>query len=259
MPNNAVPADDLTVWHGGLLWVEGAWMQAERLIQVVQHQMRAQADAGLRAHINENTELNRAWREEHYDAYKSYDPARPIFVPTFALSAQVSIELAFFLVAVRNVQRAQDRLPESLRPAMTDERLLYLTRNVAEHWDEVGGPSAEAFAAEYPDRTVGQITATNKEVYVSRVPVSRVLAWLGRVKEALTKALEDAGVDVPADEASRIVGDDDLAWPPERRRERLWQVPQLDVEDWPTGEMPEEVGKLLQARFRNLRERDGVD
>lgn len=258
VPNNAVPADDLTVWHGGLLWVEGAWMQSERLTAVVQDQMVAQEDARARVHLNEDTDNARSWRD-HLDAYEPYDPRRPIRVPTFALSMQVSVELAFFLVAVRNVQRAQERLPEHLRPEMTDQRLFHLTRNVAEHWDEVGGWSEAAFARDYPDRTLGQISVTNKEVYVSDVPVSRVIAWLARVKEALTQAIRDAGVDIPEDGASMVEGDDDRAWPPERRRERLWQVTQLDIEEWPREETPEKVAEYLQKRFQNRRERDGVD
>jgi hypothetical protein len=108
---------------------------------------------------------------------------------------------------------------------MTDQRLLHLTRNIAEHWDEVGGWSAEAFASEYPDRTLGQISATNKEVFVSDVPLTRVIAWLARVNRALTQAIENAGDALPTDDASMVSGGDDLSWPPERRRERLWQAP----------------------------------
>lgn len=259
MPNNAVPADDLTVWLGGLLWVEGAWMQTNRLIEVVQDWERALLDARSRADLNQDSANTRSWRENHYDAYEKYDPRRPIRVPTFALRAQVAIELAFFLVAVRNVQRAQDRLPANLRPSMTDERLFHLTRNVVEHWDEVGGWSEVAFATEYPGRAIGQISATNKEVFVSDVPLSRVIAWLARVNQALRQAIEDAGEHVPADDASVVEKDDDLAWPPERRRERLWQVPQLDMAEWPTEKVPEEIAELLQRRFQNLRERDGVE
>ena len=129
MANSAVPADDLTIWLAGLRWVEGAWMQATRLEEVVQDWMRAVEDARSRADLNEDTESAQAWRER-YDAHAPYDAQRPIRVPTFALSAQVSIELAFFLVAVRNVQIAQERLPADLRPAMTDERLFHLARNV---------------------------------------------------------------------------------------------------------------------------------
>jgi hypothetical protein len=82
-----------------------------------------------------------------------------IRVPTFAIHAQVSIEFEFFLIAVRNVPRAQERLPADLRPAMTDQRLLHLTRNIAEHWDEVGGWAnalnpiiAELLAYNHPPR-----------------------------------------------------------------------------------------------------------
>ena len=141
--------------------------------------------------------------------------------PRSPFTPKVSIEFEFFLIAVRNVLRAQERLPADLRPAMTDQRLLHLTRNIAEHWDEVGGWSAEAFASEYPDRTLGQISATNKEVFVSEVPLTRVIAWLARVNRALTQAIENAGDALPTDDASMVSGGDDLPWPPERRRERL--------------------------------------
>jgi hypothetical protein len=171
----------------------------------------------------------------------------------------VSIEFGFFVIAVRNVLRAQERLPAESRPEMTDQRLFHLTRNIVEHWDEVGGWSVDAFARDYPDRVLGQIGATSKEVFVSDVPLTRVIAWLGRVNRALTQTLVDAGQELPADDASIVSGDDDLPWPPERRRERLWQVPQLDMAEWPTEEMPAEIVELLHERFRSLRERDGVE
>lgn len=233
-------------------------MQATRLEAVVQDWERAVLDARTRASLNEDTENSRAWRE-NYDVQNPYDPQRPIRVPTFALSAQVANELDLFFVAVRNVLRAQDRLPADLRPEMTDERLFELVRNIAEHWDEVGGRSADAFANEYPSRVPGQISSTNKEVFVSEVPLSRVVAWLARVKEALKKAIEDAGEHVPTDEASVVEGDDDLPWPSERRRETLWQVRQLDMDEWPTEEITEEIEQLLEERFQRLRERDGVE
>jgi hypothetical protein len=252
------PADDVTVWLGGLRWVEAAWMQATRLSDVVQAWFAALADARMRADLSEDTDHARSWREG-YEAQEPYDPQRPIRVPTFALRAQLSIEFDFFVIAVRNVLRSQERLPAHLRPEMTDQRLFHLTRNIAEHWDEVGGWSAAAFASEYPDRVLGEIGATNKEVFVSDVPLTRVIAWLARVNRALTQALADAGETVPTDDASIVSGDDDLAWPPERRRERLWQVPQLDIAEWPTEEMPAKVVELLGERFRRLRERDGVE
>lgn len=121
--------------------------------------------------------------------------------------------------------------------------------------------SADAFADEYPDRGLGQIGVTSKEVYVSDVPISRVIAWLGRANETFTQAIKDTDPDAlpPSDDASMILGDDDLAWPPERRRERLWQVPQLDMADWPAEQMPEEIANHLQEKFRLRRLRDNVE
>jgi hypothetical protein len=260
LPMASQPADDLTVWLRGLRWVEAAWMQATRLTEVAEHWIGALTEARQRANVDEDTDHSRQWRES-YDTYPPYDPRRPIRVPTFALQTQVSAELEFFVIAVRNVLRAQARLPEDKRPEMTDQRLFHLTRNIVEHWDQVGGWSEIAFANEYPDRGLGQIGVTSKEVYVSDVPISRVIAWLARVNEALTKAIKDADPDAlpPSDEASTVIGDDDRPFPPERRRERLWQVPQLDMADWPTEEMPEAIAEHLREKFRLRRLRDGVE
>jgi hypothetical protein len=266
----AEPADDLTVWLRGLRWVEAAWMQASRLTDVAEHWFGAVADARLRASLNEETDNAREWRDGYEtNPNQEFDPRSgtfrpaplPVRVPTFALHTQVSAEFEFFVIAVRNVMRAQDRLPEDKRPKMTDQRLFHLTRNVTEHFDNVGGWSEVAFANEYPDRGLGQIGVTSKELYVSDVPISRVIAWLERVKQALTQAIKDTDPDAlpPSDDASVVEGDDDLAWPAERRRERLWQVPQLDMADWPTEEMPPEVEEILQQKFRLRRLRDGVE
>ena len=266
----AEPADDLTVWLRGLRWVEAAWMQASRLTDVAEHWFGAVADARLRASLNEDTDNAREWRDGYEtNPNQEFDPRSgtfrpaplPVRVPTFALHTQVSAEFEFFVIAVRNVMRAQDRLPEDKRPKMTDQRLFHLTRNVTEHFDNVGGWSEVAFANEYPDRGLGQIGVTSKELYVSDVPISRVIAWLERVKQALTQAIKDTDPDAlpPSDDASVVEGDDDLAWPAERRRERLWQVPQLDMADWPTEEMPPEVEEILQQKFRLRRLRDGVE
>jgi hypothetical protein len=258
--NQGQPADDLTVWLRGLRWGEAAWMQATRLSEVAEHWEGACADAQLRAGLDADTDLARDWRES-YDVYQPYDPRRPIRVPTYALHVQVSIEFEFFVIAVRNVMRALNRLPKNMRPEMTDQRLFHLTRNITEHFDRVDGWSEVAFANEYPDRGLGQIGVTSKETYVSDVPISRVLVWLVRVNDALTQAIKDADPAAlpPSDDASMIRGDDDVAFPPERRRERLWRVPQIDMEDWPTEEMPEEIAAILQEKFRLRRLRDGVD
>jgi hypothetical protein len=258
--NQGQPADDLTVWLRGLRWVEAAWMQSHRLTDVAEHFEGALADARLRTGLDADTDHARRWRES-YDIYQPYDPQRPIRVPTFALHTQVTIEFEFFVIAVRNVMRALDRLPEKRRPTMTDQRLFHLTRNITEHFDNIGGWSEVAFANEYPDRGLGQISVTSKETYVSDVPISRVQVWLARANDALTEAIKDTDPDAlpPSDEASMVLGDDDVAFPPERRRERLWQVPQIEMDDWPTQDIPDAIAELVQQKFQLRRLRDGVD
>lgn len=64
---------------------------------------------------------------------------------------QVATELDMLSVAIRNVLRAQARIPEQLRPEMGGQDVLELMRNVSEHWDEEGGRSASALAKDHPE------------------------------------------------------------------------------------------------------------
>ncbi|HUE31654.1 MAG TPA: hypothetical protein VMQ38_01785 [Mycobacterium sp.] len=48
-------------------------MQTTRLSDVVQAWFAALADARLRAHLNEDTDHARSWRES-YDAHQPHDP-----------------------------------------------------------------------------------------------------------------------------------------------------------------------------------------
>jgi hypothetical protein len=150
---------------------------------------------------------------------------------------QVTTDLDLLIVAVRDVLRAQSRLPAALQTKMRGEDALELLRNIVEHWDEVGGRSADELASAHPDVSIDAIEFTNKEIWVGGVPVSRIRVWLVRVRQALVAALASAGVDVSDDMESMVAGDDALDWPPNRRRYRLWGVPVIDMEDWPTDEM----------------------
>jgi hypothetical protein len=250
-------ADD--VWWNGLRWVEGAWMQSERFEQAFYEQQSALADAEMRARLISPED---AWRVTYDRDYEPYDPQRPIRVPTWALAMELATELDLMIVAVRNVIRAQDRLPAQFRTSMTGEDVLELLRNVVEHWDEEGGPSVETLKVAHPDVELGKIQFTNKEIWVAGVPLSRIRAWLARVQSALREALVTAEIEVPDDMASVVEGDDALPWPEDRRRYRLWAVARVEMEDWGPP-MPDEVaeamGDLLAHRFLNLRRRDHAD
>ena len=235
-------------------------MQAARFEAVFYEFRNAMSDAEERARCNSPDDNAVEWKE-HYDRnYQPYDSQRPVKVPTLALSMQVATELDLLIVAVRNLLRAQARLPERLRTTMTDEDALELLRNVTEHWDEVGGRSAEKLATEHPDVSVDGIMFTNKEIWIGgKVPLSRIRAWLARAHQDFVVALESAGVIAPGDFASLVEGDDSLAWPPDRHRYRYWSLPIVDEKDWPTKEMPAELARLFRERFRRLRERDVAD
>jgi hypothetical protein len=256
-------AADTDVWWEGLRWIEGVWMQAERFETVFYEFQSALFDARTRARCNASDSRGTAEKDDYDRDYRPFDPQRPIRVPTRVLGMQVQTDLDLLIVALRNVLRAQVRLPTALRTEMTGEHVLELLRNIAEHWDEVGGPSAEKLANSYPDFSADGIAFTNKEIWVGGlddgVPLSRIRAWLVRVRQALVAALTSAGVKVPDDMDSMIAGDDALAWPPDRRRYALWSVPIIDMEDWPTRELPSEVAALMAERFLRLRERDSAD
>lgn len=253
------PARAEVVWWNGLRWVEGAWMQLERFQDAFYEQQHALADARMRAAL---TDPKDGWRIAYDRDYGPYDPRRPIRVPTWALEMQSATELDLLIVAVRNVIRAQDRLPADIRTSMTGEDVLELLRNVNEHWDEEGGRSVEELKVAHPDVRLGEIRYTNKEIWVGGVPLSRILAWLARVREALKEALTTAGIEVPDDLDSAVDGDDALPWPEDRRRYRLWAVPHIDMEDWgppPPEDMAGAVDDMLALRFLNLRRRDHAD
>jgi hypothetical protein len=257
----AVPAPDEQVWLGGLRWIDGAQMQLLRFEDVFSEWLTAQADAELRRNLNDGSELSRSWRES-MDLDPPYEPSRPLRVPTWGLALQVANELDLFRVAVRNVLRAQDRLPLQQRPQMTGQDVLELLRNISEHWDEEGGRSAASLATHHPSISLDGIAFTNKEIWLGGedgVPVSRIRAWLGRVRTALVAALADAGIVVPDDLlASAIEGDDALPWPTERLRYH-WSIPQVPEQQWPRERMPTNVAARIAELFARLRARDPED
>lgn len=257
------PAPAAEVWWKGLRWLEGAWMQAERFEVAFYELQSALFDAQMRKDLNASDDDSAAWRASYDRDHPRFDPRRPIRVPTWALAMQAQTDLDLLIVAVRNVLRAQVRLPGELRTEITGENVLELLRNVAEHWDERGGRSAEELARAHPDVSVDVISFTNKEIWVGGIkdgiPLSRIRAWLGRVRSALVTALEADGTEVPDDMASMVAGDDELQWPSDRRRYALWSVPTVDMKEWPTEAVSRKVTELLAERFRALRGRDATE
>jgi len=254
-------APDEDVWGQGLRWIEAARMQADRFEDAFYAWNRALLDAEMRARLAADTEHARTGRASD-DEHVLYDPQRPIQVPSHALHMQWSSEAAFLLFAARNVMRSQERLPAEARTAMGDQEIVKALRDISEHFDESDGPSARTLASDFPDVQPGALAYKNKEIWLGGldgVPLSRIRAWLARVRAALVDALEGAGQSVPHDLlASTVEGDDDLAWPPERLHYGWW-IPQVSEEDWPREELPEHVAGLLAERFMRLRARDSRD
>ena len=200
------------------------------------------------------------WRV-FYDTLEPFDPQRPLRVPTMALEMQVTSELHFLTESVRNVLRAQERVPEADRPEMADQNVLKLLRDVTEHYD-VETWAADDLARRHPHFWLGAVTHWSKDIWIGGlegVPLSRIEAWLYRVRVALTGCLTAAGVEVPDDyQASTVEGDDALEWPKERLHFGWW-LPTRDEADWPHEEMPPEVVDLLGQLFANWRARDPKD
>jgi hypothetical protein len=256
------PAPDADVWWNGLRWVEAALMQVDRFEEAFYEEVSALLDADLRRRLNDDSDRSRSWRESMEADYPRYDAQQPLRVPSWALHMEVASELDLLGVAVRNVLRAQARMPEHRRPEMGGQGVLELLRNVSEHWDEVGGRSARRLTVDHPEFSVGGIAYTNKEIWIGGldgVPISRIRAWLRRMWHSLVTCLTEIGIDVPEDlMASRIEGDDGLPWPAERLRYH-WSIPKVHEENWPREQMPPEVAELLAAKFALLRSRDPVD
>lgn len=257
----AAPAPDEFVWWNGLRWVEAAHMQVWRFEEAFGEEMHAQADARLRRELGDHSEISRSWRESYDENHEAYDPRRPIRVPSWSLHMQSANELDLLAVAIRNVIRAQKRIPQEQRPEMGGQDALELIRNVSEHWDEVGGRSADKLAAGHPGIEVSRIAFTNKEIWIGGtdgVPLSRITAWLLRVRRALEVCLADAGIEVPDPRTSQTEGDDDLPWPPERLHFH-WSIPRVEEQDWPRHEMPEDVAEAMALIFARRRARDHTD
>ena len=203
-----------------------------------------------------------AWRAAYDRDYAPFDPRRPLRVPTHALHIQLTVEANFLLVAVRNVIRAHDRLPDDLQTTMGDLDVLKDLRDLTEHFDELEGRAAASLSVNHPDVLPDAFAHSSKEIWIGGhhgVPLSRVRAWLERVWIALCASLRTSGAEVPDDlMRSCVLGDDDLEWPAERLRYH-WSIPQLPEQEWPREDMPEPLARLIDARFRSLRERDVTD
>jgi hypothetical protein len=160
-----VPASDEDVWWNGLRWVEAAHMQVFRFEEAFFEEVRALLDADLRRRLNDGSDLSRSWCESMDADYPPYDAQRP---PCAVVGvAHAGRHRARLLgVAVRNVLRAQARIPEHHRPEMGGQDVLELLRNVSEHWDEVGARSARRLAEDHPEFSVGGIAYTNKEIWI---------------------------------------------------------------------------------------------
>jgi hypothetical protein len=254
-------APDEDVWWSGLRWVDAAHMQIWRFEEAFYEEVRAVADSETRRAHHDDPERYKQWRA-FFDDMAPYDSQRPLRVPSWSLHMQVANELDLLIVAIRNVLRAQSRIPTEVRPEMGQQDVLELLRNVSEHWDEIGGRSAETLATDHPDIGIGGIAFTGKEIWVggSRgVPLSRITAWLWRVWGALVACLVEAGIEVPEDlSISRFDGDDDLSWPAGRVNFH-WSLPRVAEKDWPREPAPEGMLEALAVLFANRRARDPLD
>lgn len=230
------PADEV-LWQG-LRWVEAVYMQVARFEEAAREEHAARKDAQLRALLNDPERKEApAWRADH--------DARPIGerasrVPSYSLAMQTTTESDFLMVAIRNLLRAQDRLPDATATAMKGQEVLKLLRDQDEHYDKRGGWAQTALATKHPRVMTDAYHFTNKEIWLGGgpdgVPLSRVREWAARVDEALRVALAAEGVGVPDRlNASTVEDDDELPWPEVRLRYGWW-LPIVDESEWPTEE-----------------------
>lgn len=261
-PLPATPAPDPEVWFQGLRWAEAVAMQSARFDDALAEHHAALTDAATRRRLIDDTSESALEHRRSYDA----DPEvgnRPVRVPAWALEMQLTTELDFLMVAIRNLLRAQDRLPADRVTAMKGQEVLKLLRDLAEHYDERGGRAESSLVSDHLQVLSDAFNYTNKEIWIgggkSGVPLSRVVAWAARVEVELREVLAGIGVEIP-DElgASRVEGDDALPWPATRLRFGWW-LPIAGEFQWPQNDPPEGVAGLIAERFANLRARDDSD
>lgn len=238
------PIPDEDAWWNGLMWVDGARMQARRFEDVINEWLEAEYDTKYRHRNSGDGEVERRWRYETDRDYQPYDPRRPIRVVTAALAMQLAVDLRFLIVACNHVMTALERIPEPARPKMSGQELLYLMRNVSEHWEELGGPSAKKLALANLDHTTIRFAGGQAWIGDGKdaIPMSRIHDWLERSREALVATLTGAGHDVTEETESNYAGDDELEWPPDRLRYH-WALPHLELEDWDGARFPPGASK----------------
>ena len=233
------PIPDEDAWWNGLMWVDGARMQARRFEDVLNEWLDAEYDTKHRHRNSGDDDIERGWRDETDRNYRPYDSRRPIRVVTVALAMQLAVDLRFLIVACNHVMTALKRIPADARPTMSGQELLHLMRNVSEHWEEAAGPSATKLALANVDHTT--ITFSGNQAWIGdgrdAIPMSRVHDWLERSREALVAALAGAGHDVPDETESNYAGDDELEWPLDRLRYH-WALPHIGLEDWDGARFP---------------------
>ncbi|AQP48707.1 MULTISPECIES: hypothetical protein [Tessaracoccus] len=233
------PIPDEDAWWNGLMWVDGARMQARRFEDVLNEWLDAEYDTKHRHRNSGDDDIERGWRDETDRNYRPYDSRRPIRVVTVALAMQLAVDLRFLIVACNHVMTALKRIPADARPTMSGQELLHLMRNVSEHWEEAAGPSATKLALANVDHTT--ITFSGNQAWIGdgrdAIPMSRVHDWLERSREALVAALAGAGHDVPDETESNYAGDDELEWPLDRLRYH-WALPHIELEEWDGARFP---------------------
>jgi len=82
--------------------------------------------------LGDHSGIGRSWRESYDEHHEPYDPRRPIRVPSWSLHMQSANELDLLAVAIRNVLRAQERIPSRQRQEMDGQDALELLRNSAD-------------------------------------------------------------------------------------------------------------------------------
>ncbi|HEY3410281.1 MAG TPA: hypothetical protein VGK53_19100 [Propionicimonas sp.] len=161
---------------------------------------------------------------------------------------QVANELDLLAVAVRNLMRAQDRLPKKDRPTLIGQRELILLRNVTEHPGD--GVSSRELADAFPQFEAGLLSSDRRQVWIggkdAGVLLSDIWTWMEQMQAAISRMLEAAGETVPRLVESMIEGDEEWSWPAERVA-YSWDLPIPAVEQWPRVVDPE-VGAESAAR-----------
>ena len=194
--------DVATIRWMAAMWAEAVYTQNVRLEDALDRYQSALADEGFRESYEGMTDpdLRAAWESTYREATGQLTPH---------IAWGLGLAKYFFLLAVAQLDKCVDLLPDDgLRP-FPDRTLLRKLRNFEEHWEDPTGASATWLRNRIPDIAPGRLTYTKKHTWIEGMEVTAIVLWAQEVDVRVRKNAAQAGDALPPsewDDAIHILG-----------------------------------------------------